>query len=131
MDRMTAADASHLVAPGAVTAEARPEAAADDPCPASARSAFDECALADGAATTLNMDYCGRHSVSRQLLVTTNGWLLTIVYWLGRSHVHWWLSMVDHRCIMMHRRDVVSGWFVMYRGLIVMRVSVMCHSVFI
>ena len=54
---MTAVDASHLLAPGAVAAETAPAAEAYDPCPSCALSSVNELALADGAATaTGNMD---------------------------------------------------------------------------
>ena len=115
---MTAIDACHLLAPSAVAAEARPAAAANNPCPSSAFSAVNKLALADWAATsTCNMNNSGRHLVtSWKRLVACGGWL-TIVNGLGRSHVHRW-------GVVMHGRGMMSRCLVMYRWIVL---SVVCH----
>ena len=131
---MTAIDAGHLLAPGAVAAETGPAAAADNPCPSSAFSAVDQLALADWAATaTCHMDDSGLHmlAASWKWLVACDGWL-TIVDGLGRRHVHWWRIVMHRwwhvmsRCLMMHRGDVMSRCLMVDRGVVL---SVMCHRI--
>ena len=131
---MTAINAGHLLAPGAVAAETGPAAAADNPSPPSAFSAMDQLALADGAATaTCHMNDSGLHmlAASWKWLVACDGWL-TIVDWLGRGHVHSWRIVMHRwhvmscRCLVMHRGDVMSRCLMVDRGVVL---SVMCHSI--
>ena len=123
VDGVTAVDACHLVAPGAVAAETAPEAAADNPCPAGALSALHHSAFAHGAATsvsTLNMNDSRRH-VLRNGLVAVSG-RLTVVNWLG-GHVHRGLLLMHHG-----RRGHVDNWcLVVNWWLIMWCFSVMCH----